>query len=76
MANVSNRMGNEMTEPILRMSINGTMYNYAPREDITVYELAKLHQLITVSVVSPMRPEDTAAYVEKYGLLKHFVAAI
>jgi hypothetical protein len=47
-----------------------------PREDITVYELAKIHQLITVSVVSPMKPEDTNVYVEKYGLLRHFDAAI
>ena len=65
-----------MIEPLLRMTINGVIYTYMPREDITVYELAKIHQLITVSVVSPMKPEDTAVYVEKYGLLRHFVVAI
>jgi hypothetical protein len=65
-----------MIEPQLRMTINDVMHVYAPREDITVYELAKLHQLITVSVSSPMKPVDRDAYVEKYGLLRHFVVAI
>lgn len=65
-----------MTEPLLRMTINGVVYTYMPREDITVYELAKIHQLITVSVVSPMKPEDRDAYVTHYGLERHFVVAI
>ena len=65
-----------MTEPLLRMTINGVVYTYMPREDITVFELAKIHQLIAVSVVSPMKPEDRDAYVAHYGLERHFVVAI
>ena len=61
-------------EPKLRMTIHDTIHTYMPREDITVYELAKLHQLITVSVVSPMKPEDRDAYIDRYGLQRHFVA--
>ena len=66
----------KLIEPTIRMQVHEVIRTYAPREDITVFELAKIHQLITVSVVSPMKPEDTAVYVEKYGLLRHFVVAI
>jgi hypothetical protein len=62
-----------MNEPIIRMMINHVMHTYMPREDITVYELAKIHQLISVSVVSPLKADIRDAYVEKYGLLRHFV---
>ena len=61
-----------MFEPQFRMIINDVMRVYMPREDITVYELAKLHQLITIMVGSPMKPVFRDAYVEKYGLLRHF----
>jgi hypothetical protein len=66
----------DMNEPIIRMIINGVVHTYMPREDITVYELAKIHQLISVSVVSPLMPEIRDAYVEKYGLLRHFDVSI
>ena len=64
-----------MFEPQFRMIINDVMRVYMPREDITVYELAKLHQLITITALSPMKSVFRDAYVEKYGLLRHFEIA-
>ena len=61
-----------MTEPKIQISIHGKLHTYMPKEDISVYELAKIHQLITVSVVSPIKPENRDAYIDRYGLLRHF----
>jgi hypothetical protein len=54
------------------MTIDNKNYSYLPQEDITVFELAKLHQLISVSMISPMRPADSDRYMERYNLIRHF----
>jgi hypothetical protein len=61
-----------MTEPILNMQYRGEWYSYAPKENITTYELAKLHQLITVITVSPISSDSRNDYMDKYNLMRHF----
>lgn len=47
-------------------------YVYNPREDITAYEVARMHLLITVVTHSSMDTELLNDYIDKYNLLRHF----
>lgn len=48
------------------------MRTYNPKEDITTYELARIHLLIQVAVFSPMIAEDRDEYIDRYNLERHF----
>ena len=61
-----------MKEPKIRIQYNKAYYYYNPKEDITTFELAKLHQWLAVQMVSPMYPLDSDAYIDRYNLLRHF----
>jgi hypothetical protein len=61
-----------ITEPIIRMTYKGQWISYNPKPDITTYELAKLHQLIAVSVVSPLKADIRDAFIDQYNLIRHF----
>lgn len=61
-----------MNEPKLSVVYAGKYYTYNPKKDITTFELAKIHQFITVCLWAPMKSEDRDAYIEKYELIRHF----
>ena len=58
--------------PVLKLLYKGVMCEYNPKEDITAYELARLHLLITVAVYSSVNEQDRDAYIDKHHLARHF----
>lgn len=58
--------------PVLKMMYRNKEYVYNPREDITAYEVARMHLLITVVTHSSMDTELLNDYIDKYNLLRHF----
>ena len=63
-----------MKEPVIRVQYMDKWHTYNPKDDITTFELAKLHQWLAVQMVSPMYPLDSATYIDTYNLLRHFDA--
>lgn len=58
--------------PTLKLMIKGAMRTYNPKEDITAYEAARIHLLITVAAWSPMNAVDRDEYIDRYNLERHF----
>lgn len=72
MGKLESNKGYTMREPTLKVAYKDAFYTYNPKTDITTYELAKIHQFITVCQWSPMNKEDRDEYFSKYNLLRHF----
>ena len=58
--------------PSLRINVKGKWCTYNPKEDITAYEAARIHLLITVAAWSPMNAVDRDEYIDRYNLERHF----
>ena len=65
-------MSTPFKEPTIKITFFDNWYTYTPKEDITTFELAKIHQLITVACVSATDPKDRDNYMLEYNLVRHF----
>ena len=57
----------------IKMDFNGAMCYYEPQLDITPYEVALNHMLITVAMNTKTTSANRAAFIAKYNLHRHWV---